>query len=369
MSTSAWLAFTPRDTVFVRDGRSFDAAADAFAQTVLPGPTTMAGAVGAAFGVTRDDVKAALAGKATKPVTDEVRGPVLAVRDGDGWEPYFPIPADLVEMRVGRARYVYRLVRSDQHGSSDLSGVRSLLLAPDGVDDVKPLHGWIPGRVLAKYLADRWPDPDGSPMKELDPLVDATGELTEPFNPETRVGLAREDRRARTGFLYQASHMRFKENWAFLAEYAVPEQWEGKAGTHVPFGGKARLADVEPAAVDWPAAGDGGKRVLAYLATPGAWPEGWLPPLPKGASLVAAATGDPRPAASIVPGRGWERTRELRWTVPAGSVYLLEFADEASGAKWAADNHGKAIDRGLGDGQPDLLRTAGFGVVLTGAWA
>ena len=51
MSSTSWLAFTPRDTVFVRDGRSFDAAADALAETVRPGPTTIAGAVGAAFGV------------------------------------------------------------------------------------------------------------------------------------------------------------------------------------------------------------------------------------------------------------------------------------------------------------------------------
>ena len=43
-----WLALTPRDTVFVRDGRSFDAAADATAVTVRPWPSTVAGAVGAA---------------------------------------------------------------------------------------------------------------------------------------------------------------------------------------------------------------------------------------------------------------------------------------------------------------------------------
>jgi CRISPR/Cas system CMR-associated protein Cmr3 (group 5 of RAMP superfamily) len=46
VSSSSWLAFTPRDTVFVRDGRSFDAAADTFSQTVRPTPTTIAGAVG-----------------------------------------------------------------------------------------------------------------------------------------------------------------------------------------------------------------------------------------------------------------------------------------------------------------------------------
>ena len=49
MSGTSWLAFKPRDTVFVRDGRSFNAAVDALAETVRPGPTTIAGAVGEAF--------------------------------------------------------------------------------------------------------------------------------------------------------------------------------------------------------------------------------------------------------------------------------------------------------------------------------
>ena len=48
MSESSWLAFMPRDTVFVRDGRSFEAATDGTGASVRPSPTTIAGAVGAA---------------------------------------------------------------------------------------------------------------------------------------------------------------------------------------------------------------------------------------------------------------------------------------------------------------------------------
>jgi hypothetical protein len=40
VSSSSWLALVPRDTVFVRDGRSFDAAADSTAQGVMPGPAS-----------------------------------------------------------------------------------------------------------------------------------------------------------------------------------------------------------------------------------------------------------------------------------------------------------------------------------------
>ena len=364
MSSSAWLAFTPRDTVFVRDGRSFDAAADASAETVLPGPTTMAGAVGAAFGITlsRAELKAALTGGGSgKSVTEEVRGPVLARRDGDSWQPYFPVPADLVKTKDQSELYVYRLTPREQPEETDL-GTRRWLMPPDGTeDDIEPVRGWIPGHVLADYLADAVPETDGTPLADL--AVEA-----DPFRPEARVGLARDDRRVRAGYLYQAAHLRFEEDWGFLAEYAVADGWDLRAKPHVPFGGKGRLADVGPAAVGWPAPGGSGKKVLVYLATPAVWAGGWELPVPDGATLVAAATGGPQPAASLTPGPEWDQTRELRWAVPAGSVYLLEFGDTETAARWAATWHGKALDRAVPE-RPDLLRTAGYGVVLTGVWS
>lgn len=79
MSASTWLAFTPRDTVFIRDGRSFDAATDTSGVSVRPSPTTIAGAAGAVLGAN----------------PDEVRGPVLARLTGEEWDTYFPVPADL----------------------------------------------------------------------------------------------------------------------------------------------------------------------------------------------------------------------------------------------------------------------------------
>lgn len=376
MSTSAWLSFTPRDTIFVRDGRSFNAAADAFAQTVLPGPATMAGAVGAAFGISRAEVEAGLSGASGTPVTREVRGPVLARRRGDTWEPYFPFPADLVCAAGESDPYVYRLLPLEQPqkqpATTDL-GMPRLLVQPDGVERAEPVRGWIPGSKLAAYLAGDLPADDGTPLAEFEPLtrgneLPRADNLADPFRPEPRIGLARDDRRVRPGYLYQSAHLRLEEDWAFLAEYTPTGEWNRQTKRHVPFGGKTRLADVGPAAMSWPAAGRAGQRVLVYLATPAVWPRGWELPVPDGASLIAAATGDPQPVASITPGPGWERTRELRWAVPAGSVYLLEFADSGMGAEWAAAWHGKALDRRVA-GQPDLLRSAGYGVVLTGAWS
>lgn len=361
MSTS-WLAFTPRDTVFVRDGRSFDAASDALAQTVRPGPTTIAGAVGRALGKNLDEVR-------KNPY--EVRGPVLARKGGRAWEPYFPVPADLVVTERGPRR-VFRLRPVPAAGQTDLgpSGTAGRVprqwLAPTATAELagplKPLRGWMPGQVLAEYLAGRLPAPNGTELSQL--------RLAEPLVPERRVGLARDGRSVRAGFLYQATHLRPEDGWAFLAEVTIPDAELQQAVNPVPFGGRARLADVGPAAVSWPRVDPAvtGPRVLVYLATPAIWPGGWRLPVPEGAWLAAAATGEPEPAATVTPGAGWQDSRALRWAVPAGSVYLLEFGDVSAGAGWARDWNGVALRRDERAEDVDLLRTAGFGVVLTGAW-
>jgi hypothetical protein len=47
-------------------------------------------------------------------------------------------------------------------------------------------------------------------------------------------------------------------------------------------------------------------------------------------------------------------------------VYLLEFPDDAAGTAWVRQWQYRALDRGTRG--EDLVRTAGFGVVLMGAW-
>jgi CRISPR-associated protein Cmr3 len=364
VSASSWLAFIPRDTVFVRDGRSFDAASDASAQTVRPGPTTIAGAVGRALGKDLKQIR-------ENPY--EVRGPVLARKDKgkQEWEPYFPVPADLV-VTEGQSPRVFRLRAGSAAGRTDMdesgsggSGPLRWLAPPAAAEragPLKPLRGWIPGRVLAEYLADRFPAPGGTELPHL--------RLAEPLHPEARVGLARDGRSVRAGFLYRATHLRPEDGWAFLAEVTIGGGELRQVVNPVPFGGRGRLADVEPAATRWPRVdlAAAGQRVLVYLATPAIWPGGWRLPVPGGARLVAAATGEPEPAATVTPGAGWADSRALRWAVPAGSVYLLEFADPSQGSQWAGRWAGVALRRHEDAGDEDLLRTAGFGVVLTGAW-
>jgi CRISPR-associated protein Cmr3 len=59
--------------------------------------------------------------------------------------------------------------------------------------------------------------------------------------------------------------------------------------------------------------------------------------------------------------------RRLVWAAPAGSVYFLDFGDDAAGRS-AAQAAARAWH-----GQPfpqadEAMRTAGFGLALTGRW-
>ena len=345
---SRWLAFTPRDTVFIRDGRSFNAAADTSAATVRPWPTTIAGAAAAAFG--------------KNPA--EVRGPVLARRRRNRWEPYFSVPADLVvEEGAGRVRRLLPQAPGAE-SQTDLDMPR-WLTPPADAGKVEPFSdsypGYlIPGSLLGRYLAGELPEL-GTTVQDL--------RLMQPLAPETRVGLARDGRVARSGFLYQARHLRLDDEWAFAAEITETGGKQPVPAEHVLFGGRGRLADVGEAEMSWPDAGTAkiGRRVLVYLATPAVWHGGWRLPVPENARLIAAATGKPEPATTLTPGRNWKDTRTLRWAVPAGSVYLLEFDDDAAGEAWVRQWRHRALERDDTHGE-DLVRTAGFGVALMGVW-
>ena len=217
---------------------------------------------------------------------------------------------------------------------------------------------------MTSYLAGGLPGDQVVTRKQL--------RLSHPLKRERRIGLARDGRTARTGFLYQSAHLRPCEGWAFLAQYENPAGKQLLASNPVPLGGRGRLADPEDAGCQWPEHPDGcvQEKVLVYLATPALWPAGWHLPLPAGAHLVAAVTGAPEPVAMLTPSRRWadaKPTRALRWAVPAGSVYLLRFGTPEAGASWARSVHGTAYGR---DDNEALrrLRTAGFGVVLTGVW-
>lgn len=337
-----WLALTPRDAIHIRDGRQFTAGDGTTAETAHPWPSTIAGAVGAAYGM--------------EPL--DVRGPVLALHDGDAWEPYLPVPADLAWSGPGDT--VIRLSPGPSgEVATDLGDGLTLLRSTAGDVSARPLSGVLPAAVMTDYL-------DGTLVGGAQRASAARLRLAaSPVVPERRAGFALAAGTAMPGYSYQAAHLRLRDDWAYLAACRLPGHGPSPSGP-VQLGGRGRQADItEAPGADWPASSGRfpGGRLLAYVATPAIWPAGWRIPLPDGARLAAAAVGKPLALATATPGR-LMATRALHWAVPPGSVYLLDFGNETAAARWAARHHGEAYGRP----EADRLRTAGFGVILTGAW-
>jgi CRISPR-associated protein Cmr3 len=296
---------------------------------------------------------------------------VLARWDGHVWTACFPVPRDLVHPPDEPA-WVDRLApQTPQQVVTDLPDAPAMLLAGHG----EPVRGWLHGATLSAYLHGDLVSTDGVDVTVLDrvyapddPLVPAS-----PLVREARMGLTRTSgRTAARSMLYQATYLRPRDEVALLAQVVLPAGWNRSLVSPVPLGGQARLADVAPVSgVGWPdPPGEfPGGRVLAYVATPALWPGGWRFPVPERATLTAAAVGPVEPVATASPRRGRLATRMLRWAVPAGSVYLLTFDTADGAATWARAVHGTAY---LGADAPrddERLRTAGFGVILTGVWS
>ncbi|MDS1269709.1 type III-B CRISPR module-associated Cmr3 family protein [Lipingzhangella sp. LS1_29] len=381
-AVSTWLALRPQDSVHVRDGRPFVGGTGGSAHTVRPGPTTVAGAIGAACHQ---------AGAHRNPAA--VRGPLLAEFDPEqGWRSYLPMPRDLVRTDTNKARTdttdgTDQALLQRRHLPSDSAapwaGVVTDLhekLTLQGRQPLHPLHlhnvpgktepmtGWGSSALLRNYLHGDTLTPGAS--KPV-PASEFRYGATDPLVSERRLGLALDDHRiARTGMLYQTTHWRLQYDWAFLAEVEDLPCADEQLPHAVGFGGAGRLAELERIpGMHWPDAPlafpDG--QLLLYLATPAAWAEGWLPPIPAEVSIVAAALGDPHvvSTATADPNRRQRLSGTRRFTtVPAGSVYWLRFPSAQAAVDWSHDHHGRA----LGPAVDERLDTAGFGIVLTGVW-
>lgn len=371
-----WLLLRPHDTVQVRDGRAFDAGTGGTAQTVHPWPSTIAGALASAEG-----------GLGGEP--ESVRGPVLARhgRRGQTWVPYFPVPADLVHPHGDNDVHRMSVTESAPGVSTDLdeeafghgAGNLRSFTVPEGVDDPEPITGWMSGQALQDYLHGTLIAPGAKVSKDRLQLSPE-----EPLEPETRVGLKVDHatRTAEHGLLYRATHLRLREQWAFAA-HVTPHPASGRhrpleeVTGPVRFGGLARLADIDSApGLEWPkqpsSFPDG--RLLLYVATPGVWPRGWVPPIQgAGAELVAARVDDPLAVATASPTRNWkefENSRSLYYAVPPGAVYLLKFPNTDDAERWAKRHHSRALPltKQIHRTREISLATAGFGVILTGVW-
>lgn len=355
MTAGRWVVLEPLGTIVVRDGRAFDAGLQSVARTALPTPSTLAGAIGAAYGAGPGaGLDAAARGR---DVPERLFGPVPVVARDGRWRPRWPVPQDVVSDGDGSAPYRLTVAdvsaRDDAGGGQvvhDLAGVGSL---PFGSGEAA--GGWWETAELEAYLADG----------------DVSGDtVSAPWEIERRVGLALgEDRTAAEGMLYSAEHLRPAERLG-LAVCCVGGPNKPLAAT-VPLGGRNRSAqvhdDIDPPDLPGPAVRAPEGRLLLYLATPAVFSGGWQPDLSEWASagLVTAVVGEPQVIATATPqratgavGGGW-----LMWAAPAGSVYYVKF-----GTEQAALDAAGALSRRTLPQAAEALATAGFGYAFTGSW-
>ncbi|MGW5219900.1 type III-B CRISPR module-associated Cmr3 family protein [Nocardia sp. NPDC004085] len=343
-AVKAWLAIEPLDTVMIRDGRAADAGTSSTAAMVLPLPSTTGGVIGKAVG-----------GR----VDGSLLGPLLFQR---GLR--FPLPHDIVVDDTGRIRRLS--VRAVGEGeASDLSGDLGFHLCGEG----EPTSHYCDTAALTSWSHNT----DGLDRVDRDNQARWRRRLIAPrWKPERRVGIALRGRDAgadrrltEPGMFYSATHLRPEDNTRWLVG-CVTDGDIAVVRDVVGFGGQARMATVTK--VDAPALPppptvfpDG--RLCVYLATPALVDDTlWRPPQ---AQLCAVALTGPQPVATAAPGGEFWDSRWLSWAVPAGTVYYLKFADADAAAEWANEHHG-----GVLPGQrPDTpLRTAGFGMCVTGNW-
>ena len=344
------MVLEPLDTIAVRDGRAFDAGINTEAQTMTPTPSTVAGAIGAAYGAAPGAGRADPDARGSV-LPERIRGPFVVRRAGSHWQARWPIPRDVVRPQSRRGLIRLHVAYLNEGERTDL-GLGAFL--DDGGRRVEPVEGWWNTRWLTAYLHD------GD--------VNA-GWLEDPWLPERRVGLARnKDRTAMNGMLYSTRHFRLLEGYGLAACCLGGPERDLRGLVHL--GGRGRRAEVhqveEIALPELPPDFPGG-RLLLYLATPAVFPGGdWQPSLNRwpGAELVTAATGAPQPVTTVIANRSRVRDGLLMWAVPPGSVYYLRFPDEKVAAEAAAYLYEHGLDQA-----EEWMRTAGFGTALVGRWA
>lgn len=355
--TGRWVVLEPLDTVAIRDGRGFDMGFDAAAHLALPSPATFAGAIGAVYDPAHGLARADPSAIGTR-LPSQVHGPITVRRRSGGWQALLPVPHDV--MASGSELSRLEVPRSQPPLQHDLDSEVAVLLTDPAGDGVPYEDRWWDAGQLTDYLHEGLLS---------DPLP------TPPWQVERRVGIAREEARTVTeGMFYSAEHLRPDPGVGFAGR-CVGGPSRPLEGT-VAFGGEGRRAEVhgDVPGIELPALpedfNDG--RLLLYLATPAVFPGGgWHPDLASlggdGAApqLVAAAVGTTRVITTGTPDRrtGAFGRGRIMWAAPAGAVYYLRFAGDDAAIAAAERVHGTTIRQA-----EDWMRTAGFGLVLTGRW-
>ena len=381
------VSIQPLDTVFFRESLPFTAGESNFAESGLPSPLTIYGAIGSYYLETNklslDDFKSGSLpetklGRYSEDLKDTgftIKGPFLAYDN----TPYFPAPANIW---MYGTPYLLTPRLHDNSYISDLaeSGVNFISLEglPDGA---KPLSEFISAQEMQVYLSgdkEIWLLDERKPESGDKGFVSREIRYGHQLNPYSRT--------VQEQMLYSARHLRFQDGIVPDGHYhrasliVVVDKLEARDFPQKVFniGGEKRLACFMPVNDCFSSLRNMDeamnkikerRQFFVYLAALAIFDGGWQPkkwPAEfDGAKLIGAAVNKPLYIS------GWQRSgkgmigspRELKRAVPAGSVYFFKtenWDDQCFEALYTKYNFGESISSYYPD--------AGFGTTFIGAW-
>lgn len=365
----------PLDTIFFRDSRPFTAGDEGFAESGLPSPLSLYGAIGSYYlnakGISLINFKQNgddKLGEYDDELAQEglrIKGPFL-YKDNS---PYFAPPANLWRKKgTSQPRLLLPPELASPNENHDPSLELNRLRSAD-TSRLEPYNSsFISYEMLRNYLSG------------IIPMILEMRNEDVFYTTEQRVGHQR-DSKTKTvteGMLYSSQHLRLSETMSGdekrvrTSLLVVAEQLEVGDFTlrSSCMGGERRSVKVTAENPDQRlfsgmddvlAAIRQKKRFFLYLLTPAIFDQGWHPVPLVDATLVGAAVGKPEFIS------GWrnlaKEPRPLLKMVPAGAIYFYESElwNDAQYNNFFTTYH---FNQSISDYYPN----AGFGTTLLGTW-
>ncbi|MGI6209371.1 MAG: type III-B CRISPR module-associated protein Cmr3 [Anaerolineae bacterium] len=349
------LFLEPVDVWLFRDGRPFNAGSDHRARSLFPPyPSVLQGAIrshelvlkGVDLGCANAIAQAV--GTAEDYGRLRMRGPLIARRNGNGLQRYFPVPADVRVL----ADETTEPLRVGTLPPGVVAGSRHRLprlLFSQGQAEKEGRGRWLSEADLEKALAG----------EAVTALTDR-----ELYALEPRIGIERDSTTRATvpEMLYEVEYVQPAEGVGLWVDVQGYEGWPAEG--YMRIGGEGRAAHFrQTAALAWPGLDPTERlpdRFRVYFAAPAYFQEGWRP-----ADWERFFQGQVRLEAAAltgyetIGGYDWAQGKQKasRRFVPAGSVYYFS----APGPAWL---------------RPDLTNQAitewggeiGFGRVIVVEW-
>lgn len=321
------------DVWLFRDGRPFDAERDHSATSRFPPyPTVIQGAVRSHHlvqtGVNLTDSRAVAAavGVGFELGMRRVCGPLLARRQGDGYERLFPPPADAFNQE-GRMKARPPRPRPDGVTVSIPAAVLPQLFWSEGeAQKVEGGGAWLTQEALLDYLA-------GKAVRGLSSAC-----LFE-MEPRMGIGIHNPRRTAREGALYDLQVVRPRPGVGLWVEASGFDGWPDSGTMRIGGEGRGAQFSILGRPLVWPglATADLPRTFKVYFATPAWFEHGWRPAdwgrfFQGQVSLQAAALHRYESVGGFdwaAPATEAAAQRPARRFVPAGSVYLFSCDGQA----------------------------------------